>query len=276
MLLMRVVDPAVLAPDERGEQAVHVLEQLKRIADEMRHSGLEVDVRVSTGEVVAEIMSVAESERADALIVATHTSLMERLVDSSTARRLIARSRIPVFVIRPGGRRITAIHTLLVAVDGSPGAAQALDEAVGLARLTNAALVLVRVVPAPEHFGFDPLLATTLAARPNEEAEAHALAVAEEYVNDLARKLRARGLNAAPKVMIGSPAERILAAADQLDVDVIVMSTRAYLEPLRTLLGSTADQVAQAARRPVLLVRRTGARASSAHPAVGSNPAAQA
>ena len=26
MLLMRVVDPAVLAPDERGEQAVHVLD----------------------------------------------------------------------------------------------------------------------------------------------------------------------------------------------------------------------------------------------------------
>jgi nucleotide-binding universal stress UspA family protein len=161
-------------------------------------------------------------------------------------------------------------------VDGSPGAAQALDEAVGLARLANATLVPVRVVPAPEHFGFDRLLATTLAAQPRKGADAHALSVAEEYVNDVARKLRASGLTATPKVMVGSPAERILAAADQVDADIIVMGTRGYLEPLRTLLGSTADQVLQTARRPVLLVRRTDGRGSPAYPTVVTSAAARA
>jgi nucleotide-binding universal stress UspA family protein len=174
-----------------------------------------------------------------------------------TARRLIARSRVPVFVLRPGGRRVTDFQTLLVAVDGSPGAAQALDEAISLARLTAAAIVAVRVIPKPEHFGFDPLLSTTLGARPDEGADAHALAVAEQYVNEVARKLRAHGLTASPKVMVGTPAERIVAAADEVDADLIVMSTRAYVEPLRSLMGSTADEVVQTARRPVLLVRRT-------------------
>jgi nucleotide-binding universal stress UspA family protein len=48
-------------------------------------------------------------------------------------------------------------------VDSSPGAAQALEKAVTLARLTDAELVLVRVIPTPDHFGFDPLLTTRLA-----------------------------------------------------------------------------------------------------------------
>jgi nucleotide-binding universal stress UspA family protein len=161
-------------------------------------------------------------------------------------------------------------------VDGSPGAALALAEAFGLARLTNAAIVVLRVIAPPERFGFDRLLATTLAAQPSEGANAHALSVADDYVNDLARKLRATGLTATPKVMVGSPAERILVAADQVDADLIVMSTRGYLEPLRTLLGSTADKVVQAAGRPVLLVRRTDGRGSPAYQTVRSHNTAQA
>jgi nucleotide-binding universal stress UspA family protein len=159
--------------------------------------------------------------------------------------------------MRPGGRRVTRIRTILAAVDGSPGGAQALDEAIALARLTDAAVVLVRVVPSPEHFGFDPLLARTLAARPQDGSDERALAVAEEYVNVVTDRLRRRGIEATPRVMIGSAAERIVAAAEQLDADLIVMSTRGYLAPIRTLLGSTADKVVESAGRPVLLVRRT-------------------
>jgi nucleotide-binding universal stress UspA family protein len=261
LLLVRVVDPSVLSPDERQSQPPQLLEQLKRIAEELR---------VSTGEVLTEILQTVDVEHADALILATHAGALERLLDTSTARRLIARSRMPVFVLRPGGRRVVEFQTLLVAVDGSPGAAQALDEAISLARLTGAAIVPVRVIPKPEHFGFDPLLATTLGARPDEGADAHALAVAEQYVNEVARKLRAHGLTASPKVMVGAPAERIVAAADEVDADVIVMSTRAYLEPLRSLIGSTADEVVQTARRPVLLVRRTDGVAASGRQTPGT------
>ena len=57
--------------------------------------------------------------------------------------------------------------------------------------------------------------------------------------------------------MVGLPAERIVAAAEQVDADLIVMSTHGYQAPLRTLLGSVADEVVRHAGRPVVLVRRT-------------------
>jgi nucleotide-binding universal stress UspA family protein len=257
LVLVRVVDPAILSADERQERRVQVLRQLERVADELHTAGIQTDVRVSTGDPVTETVRVADVEHADAVVVATHSSLLERLVDTSTVRRLIARSRLPVFVMRPGGRRVTRIRTILAAVDGSPGGAQALDEAIALARLTDAAVVLVRVVPSPEHFGFDPLLARTLAARPQGGSEERALAAAEEYVNVVAERLRRHGIDATPRVMIGPVAERIVTAAEQVDADLIVMSTHGYLAPLRTVLGSTADKVVESAGRPVLLVRRT-------------------
>ena len=264
LVLVRVLDPAVLSPHERLEQPAIVLEQLKRIADELHSSGIEVDARVSTGEVVSEVLHVMEVEHTDALVVATHAPPVERLLDNSTTDRLIAHCGLPVFVVRRGGRRVRGVRTLLAPVDGSPGAAQALGEAVGLARRTGAAVVLVRVIPPPEYFGFDPLLATTLGAHPHGDQQAQVLAAAEEYVNELARRLRAHGIDITPKVMVGLPAERIVAAAEQLDADVIVMSTHAYPAPVRSLLGSTAAEVVRAARRPVLLVRRTVGLAPSA------------
>jgi nucleotide-binding universal stress UspA family protein len=61
------------------------------------------------------------------------------------------------FVVRPGGRRVATLRAVLAPVDGTVGGAQALDEAVGLAHQTGAALVVLRAVPPTERFGFDPL-----------------------------------------------------------------------------------------------------------------------
>jgi nucleotide-binding universal stress UspA family protein len=260
LVLVRVVDSVTLSPDERVEQQCLALKQLKLIANELHPAGIDAEVRVSTGDAASEILAVAEVEHADALIVATHTTGLDRLVDNSTTGRLVARSNLPVFVVRPGGRRVTGLRTVLAAVDGSPGGAQALDEAVALARLTGAALVLVRVIPAPEHFGFDPVLEKTLGVTPRPHADARALEIAEDYVNDVSRRLRAHGIEATPRVMVGVPAERIVVAAQQVDADLIVMSTHGYQVPLRTLLGSVADEVVRHAGRPVLLVRRTDVR----------------
>jgi nucleotide-binding universal stress UspA family protein len=264
LVLMQVVEPWKLSPEERIERPRLVLGHLERIAEELHASGLEVAVRVSTGEVVPEVLSVADVEHADALVIATHPSRLERLVDNSTTGALIARSALPVFVIRPGGRRIEHLRNLLVAVDGTLGGARALDQATRLARLTGAALVLVRVTQPHGTFGFDPLLHVTLGVQSQPKADAEALAAAEEYVNDVSRRLRDHGIAATPRVMVGQPAERIVAAAEQVDADVIIMSTHGYQAPLRSVLGSTADEVVRSAGRPVLLVRRTDGEVATA------------
>jgi Universal stress protein family len=53
------------------------------------------------------------------------------------------------------------------------------------------------------------------------------------------------------------PALAIVAAAKEVDADLIVMSTRALVGPSRWLRGSVATVVVRCSHRPVLLVHRT-------------------
>lgn len=52
----------------------------------------------------------------------------------------------------------------------------------------------------------------------------------------------------------GNPAERIVAIADEEDVDLIVTSTHGHTGVRRFMLGSTAEKVVRTAHRPVLTV----------------------
>ena len=90
------------------------------------------------------------------------------------------------------------------------------------------------------------------------------LAAAEQYVTGLATRLQRAGLAAEGRAVLGNVAESLMGrvskaiadSADAVGADLVVMSTHAFTGPLRTVLGSTADELVRMAERPVLLVRR--------------------
>jgi len=53
----------------------------------------------------------------------------------------------------------------------------------------------------------------------------------------------------------GHPAETIIQAAEDFDVDLIVMATHGRTGVTRLFLGSVAEHVARASKRPVLTIR---------------------
>jgi nucleotide-binding universal stress UspA family protein len=57
---------------------------------------------------------------------------------------------------------------------------------------------------------------------------------------------------------VGSVADVILGVAEELQVDVIAMSTHGRTGPARWLLGSIAERVVHSSKVPVLLIRATG------------------
>jgi nucleotide-binding universal stress UspA family protein len=161
---------------------------------------------------------------------------------------------------------VTALRTILVPVAGSSGGAHALASAVALAAAANARLVLMRVVvPLLAYQTGDAwIYGAGLYVDPVRDDEA--LAAAKCYTAALADRLRSTGVRAESAAVIGgagtpstSIVEGIIAAADRVDADLIVMSTHAHTGPARLLLGSVADALVRRADRPVLLVRRSGA-----------------
>jgi nucleotide-binding universal stress UspA family protein len=78
---------------------------------------------------------------------------------------------------------------------------------------------------------------------------------AEEYLQDLKDRLRAKGLNVDTHVRYGEDAEEILDHAAQREIDLVAMSTHGHRGVKRFLFGSVAEKVIRQTPKPVFLVR---------------------
>ena len=148
---------------------------------------------------------------------------------------------------------------VLFAYDGSEHAAAAIAKAGELLSTRGAeAIVLavwepltVQALQAGVAGVFAPPIAPLDVPELNEESEQHAKDLAERG-SDLAGRagFDAKAAWAAEERGI---ADTIVARADELDADVIVLGARG-LAGVRAFLGSVSNHVVQHARRPVLVV----------------------
>jgi nucleotide-binding universal stress UspA family protein len=214
--------------------------------------GLRVRAAIRQGAAADEILHHVRAEGADLIVMCTSSRSGEaRTVLGSVVARVLGQSPVPVALLRPGGRAITHISRLLVPVDGSPCGAVALGAAVGLARAAGATVRLIEVVvPIPDD---------VYRAWPINGAayvwDEQALARARVYVDGLVARLLASGLMSEGDTRFGgSVSDTIVEVAEEVEADLIVMSTRALVGPSRALLGSVAGAVVSAARCPVLLL----------------------
>jgi nucleotide-binding universal stress UspA family protein len=138
---------------------------------------------------------------------------------------------------------------ILLTVDGSAQAEQAIPYAVELARCHNGKLRVLRVanIVAPLDFDVGSSLFEQL-VRGEQSA-------ADDYVQKTVESIQATGIQVDGEVVSGDPATVILEAAAKNDCDVIVMATHGRSGLSRLVFGSVADQVLRGSPAPVLLVR---------------------
>jgi nucleotide-binding universal stress UspA family protein len=120
---------------------------------------------------------------------------------------------------------------IVVPLDGSQPAENAVPAADALARLASGTLYLVRAAPPGD------------------------IAIAADYLARVAADLRARAVKVETYAVEGPAAETILAEAARRDADAIVMTTHGRTALGRWVLGSVADQVLHRTARPLVLVR---------------------
>ncbi len=260
--LLRVVNPRRGSAREAEEAHAY----LARMRDELEPGEQPVEIAVQQSSAPgAEIEQEAQRWGADLIVMATRgRGGLRRAVFGSVAQDVLTNGSRPLLLVRPGGHCPTHLTTLLVPVDGSPGAALALDTAVPLAQAAKARLVVLQVVvPAAAYAVQDVTGTAPVMLDPAWDEES--LAGAQQYVSGLTTRLQGMGVVAEGRAVLGNVAETlmgrvsriIMSVADDVAADIIVMSTHALTGPIRTVLGSTADEVVRNAQRPVLLIRKS-------------------
>jgi nucleotide-binding universal stress UspA family protein len=142
------------------------------------------------------------------------------------------------------GRGWTVYRTIVVGTDGSSTADRAVDVAGGLARVCGAA---VHVVTASR-----PVRATVMAGAAAMAPPLPSPAwlgddervAAEEVVRRAGERLAQAGVSASAVARLGEPADALLAMAEEVEADLIVVGNRGMTGMRRYLLGSVADRVA--------------------------------
>ena len=151
------------------------------------------------------------------------------------------------------------MRTILCASDFSEASGHALEHAVALAEKTGARLVLLHV-HEPWTLGVSPELGATYM-----ELDQQIFESSEERMRARVATLRAKLPSVEGRVERGFAPRWIVAHADAIDADLVVMATTGHSELVHVLLGSVADRVARTLHRPLLLVPKDG-RAVSAVP----------
>jgi len=75
------------------------------------------------------------------------------------------------------------------------------------------------------------------------------------YLSKVGKGLKDKGAVVEKRVEVGNAAEEIIRMADEMDVDLIAMSTHGRSGISRWAFGSVTDKVLHGARKPVLVVR---------------------
>lgn len=142
---------------------------------------------------------------------------------------------------------------ILVPLDGSTRAEQALPIAARIARASGARILLVRAVVVPVTYGVTmegESLHWRLAQDETEEAQT--------YLNTMAQSEQLKGLPVEGIVKVGVAANVILDAVAERGVDLVVLTSHGRTGFTRWVLGSVAQHVAHHSTAPVLVLRRHG------------------
>jgi nucleotide-binding universal stress UspA family protein len=215
--------------------------------------GFAVEGGVIRGRPASAIVDDARRFGADLIVLGSRGhGTIEAMVLGSVSAEVIARSSVPVLVVRGSKPRLDRI---LVAWDESPAARAAAELIKTWPMFGSAGIRVLSVADVGPAWwaGFPPAgAAASGAAYAAAAEEARGLQV--EEARALADELRAAGRSATEVCRDGRPAAEIMAAAGEWPADLIVMGTHARHGLSRFLLGSVARNVLLHADCSVLVV----------------------
>jgi nucleotide-binding universal stress UspA family protein len=261
VILFRAIDLALWleidgeqARSRAAEGAVAYLEEQAR---QLRSEGLTVETAVRLGSPVEEILEQSMACQADLIVMTTHGRTgLARWALGSVAERVAREAAVPVLLIpgvaltllaAPSDAAVTPVPRILVPLDGSARAEAALPAAIELASLLEAEVRLLYVfIP---RFEEEPGI-RGFRSWDSGRRRVHQM---ERYLTRKAEEVKQAGVQARWSLGYGMPGPKIIAEAQEHQVNLIVMTTQGREGLTRWRLGQVAEQVLRQGRLPILL-----------------------
>lgn len=243
--------PLYVVPDTFAaidwDMTAYAEKRLKEIVEKRASNGYQTEFVVHTGPIPEAILSFAESQHTDMIVMGTHGRRgWDRLVTGSVTERVLRKARCPVFVVRKPVHdfvepsvtdNVVRLQKILLCTDFSENSSAALDYALSLAQEYRAELTIVHVL---EEFPGTDLPAKT-----------------SEIEHKLRQAIPLKALDLCRvelKVRVGKPYQEIIQLALEDRTDLVVLGVQGRSAADLAVFGSTTHRVIQFGPCPVLAV----------------------
>ena len=234
---------------ERGRAYLEAY--LKLRTDALKSSGMEVETVVRVGRAAEEVLHVARDVKADLVLIATHgRSGVSRWRLGSVADKIINAATCPTLVIGPNVEIKLAPYELkriMVPLDGSEIAEEALPVARWIAETSGAGIDIVRVV-APPAMAVDPMVGVYPVDLIKAMEEGATLYL-DRVAKDIGTSKPVR-----TQLLSGPVSEELRRYLQANPADLVVMTSHGRQGIVRWALGSVADRLLHGPA-PVLVLR---------------------
>jgi nucleotide-binding universal stress UspA family protein len=269
--LLRIFEPvpASLADPAHGldldriiaSERSHVQDYLERVAESLRKDGLTVSSTVCEGHAAGYIVREAETVPPTLVAMCSHgRSGITRWVLGSTTDKVLHTTSQPVLIVRSRDRRVfgpeVRLSSILVPLDGSVLAEQALPHVVGLATALGLKVILIRATPSAHDYTLHFSGSASYSFAHVQDLSKRADAEARKYLDTVSAKLRQQGVSSVEmRILHGHPATSLVDMAWEVRDSMVVMTTHGDSGIDRWIRGSVADRVVRYSGEPVLVIR---------------------
>jgi nucleotide-binding universal stress UspA family protein len=265
-----------------GEGAIVLSEELDQIYRQQTRAYLDsvqarlgdvapasITTKLLEGGVIEAVASQVSEEKVDLVVMTTHgRGPLGRFWLGSVTDKLVRQLSVPLLLVHPAAtvpdlsvERV--VQHIMVPLDGSELAERILAPTTALGELMNSDYTLLRVVK-PVHPSLPYTEGMSIAQMAGEildrieMLQGEVRKEAQEYLNGIAGRLRARTLRVQTRIAVEEhPGTAILHEAATHDADLIAIETHGRAGLSRLFLGSVADKVLRGSTIPILVQRPT-------------------
>jgi len=226
---------------------------LERMAKDIRSRGIEVEVEVRKGFIAEATQSLVDDRGIDIVVISDRGKSASKNWDSEGASKKLMRTiKVPVIIVptvpKTEKKKIAKVERILVPLDGSIRSESALPYARAIAKASGSEIVLLTVPAVPETDKYRAAAEVVEKIRRNAEGQMDA------FLNAVAGSLREEGVKVRTLVTGTHPARTIVAQAEELGADLILLTSRGRGGMDLIFTGSGAERVVDQSELPVLMV----------------------
>jgi nucleotide-binding universal stress UspA family protein len=251
----RVVGKSALTEYYDDEAGKALKPALRRLAK----AGLQAQSRYLIGHPGEEISNAAIAGKVDLIVMGSHGhSALRNLLTGSVTNHVLARTEVPILVLRHRESPAQDALKVGIAVDGSKIGREAVKFVLRHRALFGSTpqFTLLHVVGDFAGAVMPDMAGIALPAFSEADIRRMQQQAFEAAVGPVRRLLAKAGVAATEVNLVGNPGDELSAYARKKKLDLVVMGSHGYGAFKAALLGSVATRVMARSTVPVLLVRR--------------------